>query len=46
MSGDGLITWSLAEGFFPRSHPGWAQPACWIVGFLAAILLFAIGIGA
>src|SRR3972149_9294445 len=36
----GLITWSLAMGFFPQSFPGWSEAAYWIVSAAAAILLF------
>jgi Zn-dependent protease/CBS domain-containing protein len=35
-----MITWSLAAGYFPASYPGWARPTYWIVGAIAALLLF------
>ncbi|MGE3270715.1 MAG: site-2 protease family protein [Chloroflexota bacterium] len=35
-----LITWSLAQGFFPSSYPGWATTTYWIMGAVAAIGLF------
>ncbi|MFH1140755.1 MAG: site-2 protease family protein [Chloroflexota bacterium] len=35
-----LIAWSLAEGFFPSSFPGWSPVAYWATGVAAALLLF------
>lgn len=35
-----MITWSLAAGYFPYSYPGWSGPVYWVVGALAALLLF------
>ena len=35
-----LITWSLAQGFFPQLYPGWDTITYWITGILAALLLF------
>ena len=35
-----MITWSLAAGYFPSSYPGWARPTYWLVGAIAALLLF------
>jgi Zn-dependent protease/CBS domain-containing protein len=35
-----MITWSLAVGVFPSTHPGWSQAAYWIVGAVAALALF------
>ena len=35
-----LITWSLAQGFFPASYRGWSSGAYWLTGALAALLLF------
>ncbi len=35
-----LISWTLADGFFPRSFPGWDWPVYWITGVLSALLLF------
>ncbi len=35
-----LVTWSLAQGFFPQSYPGWEKSTYWITGFAAALLLF------
>lgn len=35
-----LITWSLAQGYFPQNYPGWQVSTYWIVGFVSAILLF------
>ena len=35
-----LISWSLAQGFFPQGYPGWAVQTYWITGILSALLLF------
>ncbi|MBI4200891.1 MAG: site-2 protease family protein [Chloroflexi bacterium] len=35
-----LITWTLADGFFPSTYRGWAQATYWITGAISAILLF------
>jgi len=35
-----IIAWSLAQGFFPQSYPGWSTVTYWITGILAALLLF------
>jgi Zn-dependent protease len=35
-----LISWS-AESWFSASYPGWAALTYWLVGLLAALLLFA-----
>ena len=35
-----LITWSLAQGFFPQAYPGWSTTTYWVTGFVAALLLF------
>jgi len=35
-----LITWSLAEGFFPQASPGYNRGTYWIVGIVAALFLF------
>ena len=35
-----LMSWSLAVGYFPDSHPGWPRPQYWLVGSVAAVLLF------
>lgn len=35
-----LITWTLAEGFFPEAYAGWARATYWITAATAAILLF------
>jgi Zn-dependent protease/CBS domain-containing protein len=37
----GLVTWSLATGFLPEVLPGIAPIEAWIIGAVAAILLFA-----
>lgn len=36
-----FISWSLAQGFFPQSYPGWSTTTYWATGVIAAILLFA-----
>ncbi len=35
-----LVTYSLAEGFFPANHPGLAKTAYWGMGFVSAVGLF------
>ena len=35
-----LITWSLAQGFFPQYYPGWNLATYWVTGILAALFLF------
>ncbi len=35
-----LITWSLAQGFFPQYYPGWDMATYWVTGILAALFLF------
>jgi Zn-dependent protease len=36
----GLVTWSLAAGYFPHEYPGWAGPAYWVVGGITALAFF------
>ncbi len=36
-----LVTWSLAQGFFPANYPGWAEATYWLVGAVSALALFA-----
>jgi Zn-dependent protease len=36
-----LVSWSLAEGFFPATYPGFGVGTYWLIGVLAALLLFA-----
>ncbi len=36
----GLITWSLAVGFFPIQFPGWPPISYWLVAAVSALLLF------
>lgn len=36
----GLITWTLAVGYFPRILPDAAAPVYWVSGLIAALLLF------
>ncbi|MEK7353140.1 MAG: site-2 protease family protein [Chloroflexota bacterium] len=35
-----LVTWSLAQGYFPELYPKWETLAYWIMGALTAIMLF------
>src|SRR5512138_1081022 len=35
-----IIAWSLARGLFPQLFPGWTLTTYWIVGAIAAVLLF------
>ena len=35
-----LLSWSLAQGFFPPRYPGWDTVTYWITGLVAALLLF------
>jgi len=35
-----LLSWSLAQGFFPQMYPGWDTITYWITGVVAALLLF------
>jgi Zn-dependent protease len=36
----GLLTWTLAVGYFPRAMPGVGAGAYWLSGLVAALLLF------
>jgi len=36
-----LISWSLAQGLFPSTYPGWSTTEYWITSIIAALLLFA-----
>lgn len=36
----GLVTWSLAKGYFPHEYPGWATHTYWIAGLITATLFF------
>ncbi len=35
-----FISWTLAQGFFPQSYPGWDTATYWITGVVAALMLF------
>ncbi len=35
-----LVSWSLARGYFPFTAPGFSPTMYWIMGLLAALLLF------
>jgi Zn-dependent protease len=37
----GLITWSLAAGYFPAEYPGWSASVYWITGLVTSVLFFA-----
>src|SRR5918992_2685263 len=36
-----LLTFSLADAFFPRTIPGWTTGQYWLLGAAAAVLFFA-----
>lgn len=36
----GLVTWSLAVGYFPEEYPTLATPTYWILGVVTSILFF------
>ncbi len=36
-----LVTWSLAKGLFPYSHPGYPNGTYWLMGLVSAMGLFA-----
>lgn len=36
----GLISWSLAAGYFREEYPGWAPLAYWLVGAATSLLFF------
>jgi len=36
----GILAWALSEGFFPTQYEGWSTSTYWIVGIIAAVLLF------
>lgn len=35
-----LVTWSLAASYFPQEYPSFGPGTCWLLGVLAALLLF------
>ena len=35
-----LVTWTLAELWFPYEYPGWTGPTYWATGLVASLLLF------
>lgn len=35
-----LVTWSLAQGYFPQFYPDWSTLSYWIMGALTAVMLF------
>ena len=37
----GLVTWSLAAGYFPREYPGWPAASYWAIGAVTALVFFA-----
>lgn len=37
----GLVLWTLAAGYFPRTFPGQGAAVYWIMGLASAVLLFA-----
>ena len=36
----GLVTWSLAAGFFPEEYPGLPTAAYWFLGAVTSLLFF------
>lgn len=36
----GLVTWSLAAGYFPGEYPGWTVGAYWAIGAVTALAFF------
>jgi Zn-dependent protease len=36
----GLLSWTLASGYFPRQHPDLPIAAYWLKGIIAALFLF------
>ncbi len=36
----GLVTWSLAQGYFPTAHPELPATANWVLGALTSVLFF------
>ena len=37
----GLVTWSLAAGYFPAEYPGWTAGSYWAIGVVTALAFFA-----
>lgn len=37
----GLVTWSLAAGYFPAEYPGWTVGSYWAIGAVTALAFFA-----
>jgi len=35
-----LVTWSLAQGYYPQEYPGSSQAVYWIIGALTAMIFF------
>lgn len=35
-----FFSWTLAQGYFPLSYPGWSTATYWITGIIAALLIF------
>jgi Zn-dependent protease len=36
----GLVTWSLAAGYFPGEYPGWPGGSYWAIGAVTALAFF------
>jgi Zn-dependent protease/CBS domain-containing protein len=36
----GLVTWSLAGGYFPAEYPGWTARSYWAIGAVTALAFF------
>jgi|GEM_PF-6982951 len=39
----GLVTWTLAESYFPADFPGWTRGDYWRMGLAAAIFFHELG---
>ena len=37
----GLLTWSLAAGYFPQQYTGWSSGLYWLVGLMTSLAFFA-----
>jgi Zn-dependent protease len=36
----GLVTWSLALGYFPAEYPGLQEASYWVLGAITSVLFF------
>ncbi len=35
-----FFSWTLAEGYFPLQYPGWSTAVYWLMGIIAALMIF------